>query len=91
MALKVPQTVAVYSKCLVLSYALILLSFETENFVSTRTLLCKYKFLSIKGIRKQLNLNGISMHFWVSTHRLRICCTTTTYKQPCLYMFMKFK
>ena len=31
------------------------------------------------------------MHFWVATRRLRICCTATTYKQPCLYVFMKFK
>lgn len=34
-----------------LKYALISLSFEGENFVSTSTLLCKNKFLSIKGDR----------------------------------------
>ena len=34
-----------------LNYALISLSFEGENFVSTSTLLCKNKFLSIKRDR----------------------------------------
>jgi hypothetical protein len=52
-ALKVLQTVAVYSKCCVISYALISLSFESVNFVSTRTVLCKHKFLSISPLNAE--------------------------------------